>query len=401
MTMIGRRRFLALSGVSAATLAAPRLTAAAAGSGKRLALIILRGGWDGLSVVAPLGDPDYRRQRSSLALSAPGMEDGALPLTPDFVLHPALAPVHGLFKQEQLAVVQAVATAHRGRSHFDAQDILESGHDQAHASQDGWLNRAIGVFGGSGTRRGVAVGQGVPLVLRGPVPVASWAPSRLPTADDDFLDRVATLYANDALLARALGDGIRAQDMGDAMVGSESRKAGRGDAQAFRSACEAAGAMLADPTGPSVAVLELGGWDTHSAQGTVRGRLALRLNILAEGLARLNAALAPVWDDTAVVVVSEFGRTVAMNGSQGSDHGTAGVALVMGGAVRGGRVVADWPGLAPHRLFEGRDLRPTMDIRSLFKAVMRDHMGVAEGPVEDMVFPGSRAVHGLDGLFRA
>ncbi len=164
---------------------------------------------------------------------------------------------------------------------------------------------------------------------------------------------------------------------------------------------EAAARFLAAADGPRIAVIEASGWDTHANQGAETGQLANRLAGLDAGVAKLRTGLGEAWEDTVVAIVTEFGRTVRVNGTRGTDHGTAGAAILVGGAVRGGRVLADWPGLAPRALHEGRDLRPTTDLRALFKAVLAEHLGLDTGFIDREVFPGSGAARRLDGLIRA
>jgi uncharacterized protein (DUF1501 family) len=242
----------------------------------------------------------------------------------------------------------------------------------------------------------MAVGQAVPLVLRGPESVGSWAPSRLPGPDDDLMDRLVTLYGGDAFLGPRLEAALNAERMAGGEKGARTRPG-----EAFASLAEAAARMLSQPAGPRIAVIEAGGWDTHANQGLEGGALAQRLRRLDDGLGKLAAGMGSAWQHTVVLVVTEFGRTVAMNGTRGTDHGTASVALALGGAVDGGRVLGDWPGLARGRLRDGRDLAPATDLRALYKAILRDHLGVTTADLESRVFPASRATPPMDGLIRA
>jgi uncharacterized protein (DUF1501 family) len=296
-------------------------------------------------------------------------------------------------------VLHAVATPYRERSHFDGQMVLENGGTAA-GLRDGWLNRALGAFAGGKHDVAIALADNVPLVLRGPESVTSWSPSRLPDAADDTLERVAELYANDALLSSRLRDALAMRDMaGDsAQGGGAARGAGfRGDAQIGPLVSAAARFLKADD-GPRIAVFEAGGWDTHANQGAEQGQLALRLGGLDGAVAALKRDLGAVWNETALLIVTEFGRTVAANGTRGTDHGTGGCAFLAGGAVKGGRVIADWPGLGERDLFEGRDLKPTTDLRAVFKGVLRDHLGVSAETLDAAVFPDSRAVPAVEGL---
>lgn len=362
---------------------------------RRLVIVILRGALDGLAAVPPYSDPEYRRLRGGLALPE---NDGILDLDGRFGLHPALAPLHALYRSGEMTVLQAVATPYRSRSHFDGQDILENGVAGARDLKDGWLNRALGLIGGE--RIGLAVGQSVPLILRGDVPVASWAPPEMPAADGDFLSRLSALYARDTVLGPALQQGLRAQAMADDALDGARQDLGRmsgermyGRAprpQPLSATAQTVGRLLAAANGARVAVIELGGWDTHANQGVLNGQLANRLRELGEGLAALKPALGSAWRHTAIAVVTEFGRTVAVNGTNGTDHGTGAAAFLLGGAVTGGRVIARWPGLGTSQLYEGRDLAPTLDLRSVMKGLLIDHLGLPADGVERVVFPNSR-----------
>jgi len=388
---LDRRHFLRT--VTAASLAAayPGLSIARGETDKRFVLVILRGGLDGLGAVPPIGDPNYARIRGALALPRPGRDGGALELDGDFGLHPSLAGLHTLYAQGELQVIHATATPYRERSHFDAQDVLENGMLSAAGARDGWLNRALGVMPGGasviGAEQGIAIGQTVPLVLRGATRVTSWAPSMLPDVSADTLERIAWMYDEDEFFASRLAQALAARDLvdDDRMNG----RPGMGGRQAMERIVKAAGSFLAEPEGPRIAVLETSGWDTHANQGGTTGQLANRLQILDAGLVTLKASLGDAWNDTVVAVVSEFGRTVAPNGTRGTDHGTASCAFVLGGAVQGGRVIADWPGLSAAALHQGRDLRPTRDLRGVFKDILRDHLGIAAADLETIVFPAA------------
>ena len=402
--MIARRRLLQGLGATGAVgaMGLPSLGLAHAHTNRRLVVIILRGGLDGLAAVPPYGDRAYREHRQGLALPPPDQPDGLLDLDGFYGLHPAMEPLVPLFRAGELLVVHAVAPPHGERSHFAAQDILENGADRQFAHRDGWLNRALASFE-SDADLGIAVGRTVPLILRGDVPVASWTPSPRPSHGDEFLRRVAGLYRDDALIGAAIDEALRINAVAEASLTDDDRMAGRGGRrpEALEFVFRVTGAMLASADGPRVATLEVSGWETHARQGAVRGVLSGRLANLANGLGTFAVALGPAWRKTVVLVVTEFGRRVAENGSGGTDHGTGGVALLLGGAVAGGRVVADWHGLATSQLFEDRDLTATRDLRSVFKGVLRDHLGVAESELEDRVFPDSRAAPANEGLIRA
>jgi uncharacterized protein (DUF1501 family) len=394
MTMANRRTFLATS--ATLTLLAPfaRMAVAATHPEARLVLVILRGGLDGLAAVAPYAEPAYAQLRGPLALSRPGTANGALDLDGTFGLHPALTNLHAMYRANEALVLHATATPYRERSHFDAQNVLEAGGVSPSASGGGWLNRALAALdAGAAAPAAVALADNVPLVLRGERFVTSWAPSRLPTADDDTLARVRRLYeAADPALAASLNAALEARAIAGDAADAATARAG----QALVPLASAAARFLASAEGPRVAVLEAGGWDTHANQGAAQGPLALRLRGLDQGLQTLKAELGDAWRETSVLVVTEFGRTAAVNGTRGTDHGTAGCAFLVGGAVAGGRVLGDWPGLAARDLHEGRDLRATTDLRALFKAVLHERFGVAESALARIVFPASDAVEPLE-----
>lgn len=359
-------------------LAGTRVCAAGTAPRPRLVLLNLRGGLDALAVAAPYGEPAYARLRGGIALPSPASGDGLLALDGLFGLHPALAALHRRYEAGELALVHAVATAYRERSHFDAQKVLENGTGTP-ASVSGWLNRAAGAAPGLAV---LAVGASVPLVARGPAPVTSWSPSLLPGLDADTLARIEDLYNHDAFFAARLASALDAPD-GTGMTPRGRRR------QGIAHLVEPVAALLRAPGGPDVVALDWGGWDTHANQGGIEGGLALRLAQLDASLEALAGALGTLWAETMVLVVTEFGRTVRANGTRGTDHGTGALALALGGAVRGGRIIADWPGLAGASLYEGRDLRPTRDLRTLFAGALVTHLGLDAGRVAHDVFPGA------------
>jgi uncharacterized protein (DUF1501 family) len=383
-------------GSAAAVAGWPRLCLARVPGEGRLVFVFLRGGLDGLAAVAPYGEPAYARVRGELSVAA--ATGDALKLDGMFALHPQLTHVHAMFLSGECAVLHAVATAYRSRSHFDAQNLLENGTARPHARDAGWLNLALQSVkaGDQPSLSGIALANTAPLVIRGPAPVATWSPSLLPAPDADLLERLVEMYRDDRRLRTALDSALQAQAMLEAPAG-ESRTAG--GAQAFAVVARAAGNFLAQTGGPRIATIDMGGWDTHANQSSELGPLTRNLRMLDRGLDTLKAALGSAWKHTAVVVVTEFGRTVPMNGSRGTDHGTGAAAFVLGGSVRGGRVIADWPGLNQSALYEGRDLKPTADLRSLFKAVLTAQLGVTEAALETSIFPDSVAVKPIEGLF--
>jgi uncharacterized protein (DUF1501 family) len=417
---VKRREFLSLGALAAGgAFLTSRLclanAAAATQRRSRLVLVILRGALDGLAAVPPLGDRDYANLRGEFALRPPGEPQGALPLDGFFGLHPALSFLHDSYAARELLVFHAVASPYRERSHFDGQDVLENGTTLPHASQSGWLNRALAQAPGAARRdAGVALGQNMPLVMRGPAEVTSWSPSRLTGLDDDTLARITDLYAHDPLLSMRLADALAA----DAMVGGMAPAATTADASGQAAAppgarppaaaggdryaeiVRAAAGFLRQENGPQVAVFDTAGWDTHANEGGAEGQLAGRLTALDKGLATLRGELGRAWNDTAVLLVTEFGRTAAINGTRGTDHGTATMALLVGGAVAGGRVIADWPGLSSRSLYQGRDLMPTLDLRCVLKGLLQEQLAIPARSLDATVFPNSERARPLQGLLR-
>jgi len=380
----------------------------------RFVFIILRGALDGLSAVPPYGDPAYSDLRGPLALPVPGSAGGALRLDNVFGLHPSLAFLQECFSAQELTVLHAVATPYRDRSHFDGQDVLESGIIRPHASESGWLNRALTVQDGAPRRLGVALGTNVPLVMRGPAEVASWSPSHLASLSEDTLQRVTDLYASDSVLSLRLADALASDSIAaedqppsdekmSGTSGGDNRTepgAKRASPARFVETAHAAASFLSRNDGPRVAVLETSGWDTHANEGGAQGQLAQRLAALDAGLREFKSALGPVWRNTAILLATEFGRTAAANGTRGTDHGTGSAAFLVGGAVAGGRVHSDWPSLSAAALFEGRDLKPTLDLRAAIKGVLHDQLKVSGRALDTTVFPDSAGIRRLDGLIR-
>jgi uncharacterized protein (DUF1501 family) len=394
----------------------------------RFVFVILRGALDGLAAVPPHGDRDYASLRRDLAMPA----NSVLPLNDLFGLHPSLTFLSESFGARELIVFHAVASPYRERSHFDGQDVLENGYTRAHAAQSGWLNRALAAIPAeriTNPESGVALGQNIPLVMRGPAAVTSWSPSKLAALDEDTLERITDLYSGDPVLAGRLADALAADaiadspmtSVGDTMntngavstVGAvadpastlapnprNKLEAARGGGARYAEVIHAAAEFLRRDDGPKVAVFDTTGWDTHANEGAAQGQLAGRLAALDSGLRTLKQQLGPVWNDTAVLLATEFGRTAAINGTRGTDHGTATAAFLVGGAVRGGRVIADWPGLSSRALYQGRDLMPTQDMRSVLKGVMEEHLLIPARALDTTVFPDSGAAKALSGLVR-
>jgi uncharacterized protein (DUF1501 family) len=460
MRTLKRREFLTASAIAlGGTFLTSRLAFARTNTNNksRVVFIIMRGALDGLTAAPPYGDPDYAGLRRELALKAPGSVGGALPLNGFFGLHPSLTFLSESYTARELVVFHAVASPYRERSHFDGQDVLENGELQPHAVQTGWLNRALASLQtthGQSKELGVALGQNIPLVMRGPASVTSWSPSKLAALDEDTLERITDLYAGDPQLSARLADALAADAIADAPAQAlqaaaspaAASPAGAQSATAANAATMPAAAMQvanrpgavtsnppnaemqtaspnqsllqrAKPTrytevvraaagflrrddGPQVAVFDTTGWDTHANEGNAEGQLAGRLAALDAGLRTLKEELGPTWDNTAVVLATEFGRTAATNGTRGTDHGTATAAFLVGGAVQGGRVLTDWPGLSARSLYQGRDLKPTTDLRSILKGMLSEHLLVSTNALETSVFPNSTDARLIKGLFR-
>ncbi len=421
-----RRRFLLNTAAWAAGAALPGMVsanAAAAGSpvarfgtaassaadpatsGARLVVVILRGALDGLAAVPPYADPRYAGLRGELALAAPGATEGALALDGTFGLHPSLGFLHDRYAAGELSVFHAVSSPYRDRSHFDGQNVLENGLTKPLGSADGWLNRAIAALPRSSVvDRAVAVSQNVPLILRGDSPVISKSPQITADMDEDLLARLEDLYSGDAWFSARLSEAISTEKMADGAAaeppGSMTAAKSAGG-ERVSSLARMAAVLMRSEGGPQITVFEATGWDTHANQGAARGVLAQRLGGLDHGLRTLFEELGPLWSQTAVLVVTEFGRTAAMNGTRGTDHGTGSCAFLAGGAVRGGRVISDWPGLSQSALLDGRDLKPTLDLRSVFKAVLGEHLHIDAKSLDAKVFPDSKGARPLPGLMRA
>ncbi len=378
-----RRGLLSLgAGLGVTFLAAPVL-ADPLTARRKLVVIVCRGAMDGLSVSPPVGDTAYAGLRGPIAVPP----DKVLKLDADFGLHPKLTTVYALARSGQARIAPAVAIPERIRSHFEAQDLLESGGARVYDVTTGWLNRALSAASRDGHVTAISVGPEEPMILRGPAAVQSWSPGGRQSAD---LGRITTtlqdLYRHDALLGPALASGLQTEAAADTL--NQGQTVNGRDARAL---AVTAGRFVASDGGPSIAVLQLDGFDTHANQGAAEGQLANRLKTLDDVVAGLKDGLGPAWSQTVVVTATEFGRTAHVNGTGGTDHGTASTLILAGGALRRGGIVGDWPTLAQARLFEARDLAPTLDVRQVFKGLLQDHMGVDRRALDTRVFPDSRA----------
>jgi uncharacterized protein (DUF1501 family) len=395
-----RRVFLAGAGAFIAWANIPRM-ASAATRDPRMVVVILRGAMDGLAAVPPVGDPNYVELRRDLAIGTAGLEP-TLPLDSFFGLNQSLAAFHDEYRAGKALIVHAAASPYRERSHFDGQDVLENGMTGPRAADTGWLNRAAMAMP-AGDRvapvSGLAATATVPLILRGPAPILTWTPPNFKPAGTDTTERLMDLYARlDPALAKVFAEGATVDRLAAGQGMATPASSGANVTKSFVELAEGAGRLLASDEGPRLAAISYDGWDTHAAEGAAEGRLANLLSALDASLSALKSSMGGVWSETAVVVITEFGRTARINGTEGTDHGTATTALLLGGAINGGRVVADWPGLKPAQLYEQRDLAPTIDLRAVLKGVMRDHLGLSETALATDVFPGSIGVKPTDGL---
>ncbi|WP_428154081.1 DUF1501 domain-containing protein [Brevundimonas sp.] len=383
---MNRRHLLAAASAGVGLAFAGRVGAQTAGPANKLVVVIARGAMDGLSVTVPHGDPNYVPLRAGLAIPAPGEANGALALGEGFGLHPALAGLHDLYGAGQMRFAPAVALPVRIRSHFDAQDVLENGGEGLRQQTDGWLNRAIVAAGGA-SLKGLSIGAQTPLILRGDAPVSSWAPGGQVRGGDRIASLLQDLYVEDPMLGQNLARGLATEELvgrGQNMDGEDGRLR-RNDVLDLG---RAVARLMSGAEGADIVAVSLDGWDTHAGQ---RAQLQTRLTGLDQLVTGLKDGLGETWSRTVVVVATEFGRTARANGTQGTDHGTGSSLLLAGGAIRRGGPIGDWPTLADNRLFENRDLAPTMDIRSVFKGVLRDHLGVDRAALDGRVFPGSAA----------
>jgi len=394
-------RRTALLGLTAAiTLGRASLAVARAPTDRRLVVVILRGALDGMAAVVPYGDPALAGLRGDILLPSPGQPGGVLDLGGFYGLHPELAGLHGLYQAGELLPVHAVAGSWRSRSHFDAQDCLESGAE--HRMTSGWLNRAIVALPsrtGSAAGDALAVGVSVPLLLRGPALVANWAPESFAAPQPDLYATIAALNRADPATGPAIAEGLRQRGFSVEVLADTTPAHDKSprDKLAFPALAAAAGRMLAASDGPRIAALEIGGWDTHADQ---KRRLAQPLRQLDAGLVALKDGLGEAWRQTAVLVMTEFGRTVRANGTRGTDHGTGTVAFLLGGSVMGGRVMADWPGLGAGKLLDARDLQPTTDLRAIAKGLLAQHLGLSTAALTT-AFPGTERLQADRRLIRA
>ncbi|WP_408602387.1 DUF1501 domain-containing protein [Paraburkholderia guartelaensis] len=382
--MVSRRHFLRVAAAGAgAMLVAPQIVFANVETERRFVFVIQRGAADGLNIVVPYAEPAYATLRGPLAIDI----DKATKLDGTFALHPSLVQMAQMYGEKQALFVHAIASPYRDRSHFDGQNVLETGGRAPYQVKDGWLNRLVAMLPAS-RENAIALAPTVPLALRGTVQVSSYAPSALPSASDDLLTRVSALYDGDPQLRALWTSAMNARGLaGDVSARQDPASVGK-----------LAAGFLSRPDGPRIAMIETGGWDTHSAQNA---RLANQLKALDTMLASLRDGLGPAWDKTTVLVATEFGRTAAANGTGGTDHGQASVAMLVGGAVAGGRVQADWPGLRSADLYESRDLKPTASLDALIAGAAAESFGLDPQRTASTLFGDAGTKNAATGLIRA
>lgn len=367
-----RRKFLQISaGTFGLSFLSPSIGFAGTPSDTRFIFILQRGAADGLNTIIPYADPAYKNIRKEIAI-----EDG-IKLDGMFAIHPALKNIHALYLQKQAKFVHAVASPYRERSHFDGQNILEGGYNRAYEYDSGWLNRFISLIPQK-TSEPIAFMQTIPLAMRGPNPVTSYMPSNIPDANQDLMMRVANLYENDKKLYDLWLKAEATKDMGQALSGQGAERAGKMVAS-----------FLVKADGPRIAMLESQGWDTHSGQNN---RLNNNLKDIDNAIGAIKTGLGDVWNNTVIIIATEFGRTAHVNGTNGTDHGTASCAMILGGKVMGGNIEADWPGLSQSSLYEGRDLKPTKNLFSLIAQTLGASYNLDPKLVAKTIFPSVSGV---------
>ncbi|MDE1151731.1 MAG: DUF1501 domain-containing protein [Micavibrio sp.] len=421
--LLSRRQLLGAASGLAGALLLPGVKVSFANmpTEKRFIFYILRGAMDGLSAIPAYGDKNYVTNRNGLALP----QSAYTPLDGFFATHRNLAAFADMFKAGDAAAIHAVCTPYRDRSHFDAQNVLESGGVQPNRIHDGWLNRTLALYGTKKDGFALAVGQSVPLALQGAMPVSTWAPSAQGLPDSQMLLAFDKLYQHDMLFHTAFVEAVDIHGIAKtAMGGNTGLPEGsrdysvdgvKLDPQKFSGGDDiklvpnkatmgltmrAVGKIMAAADGPRIATIEQAGWDTHSEQGTDHGMFAIHIDSLNAAFAGLKESLGEQWKNTVILAATEFGRTVAQNGTGGTDHGTASCAFLLGGAVNGGKIYGEWPGLDKTQQLDGRDLRPTTDLRAIGKTVLKDHLGLPLTDINRDIFAGSDDIHPYEGLIR-
>jgi uncharacterized protein (DUF1501 family) len=392
--LLSRRAMLGVTAGLFSWAYGARFASAAGADDPRLLIVVLRGGMDGINVVVPFGDKSYVSMRGSIAIPAAS----TIPLDGFFGLHPAMPKLGAMYQSGDAAFVHATCVPLHNRSHFDGQDNLEAGLPGLIASNStGWLNRLLTALPAGNlikSHGAIEIGD-APLILRGPAPVLGWSPTWFDSVQNPTLKLVRSLYgARDPEMAEMLERGLEANRLASRVGGDD------GNISELRKGFRGAARLLAAADGPRIAVLSVGGWDTHTDEGGATGYLAEVLTDFDLAIDDFRTIAGPVWAQTAMVAATEFGRTVRVNGDGGTDHGVGTVALLAGGAINGGRVFGDWPGISTKQLFEDSDLRPTTDLRSVFKGVLRDHVGVANSLLNTTIFPESARTLPLKNLIK-
>ncbi|MBE7635548.1 DUF1501 domain-containing protein [Sneathiella sp. P13V-1] len=377
--MINRRNLMkSTMAMTAAATMPVSLCLAAANMEERFVVIVLRGGMDGLHALVPYADRNYRNLRPKLwkSFEAPRK---LIRLNDAFALHGKLKRLSELYKVGQLALFPATSTPYRERSHFDGQNVLEIGGRSPFELKDGWLNRAISELPkDDDDRLGLTIGSNLPLILQGEARIQTYGKSPFRETGEDFLNRLDYAYSDFPAFQKSLQTAMMSPQPDSNVMGGKTRKDSLADA------AKSAAALLIKEKGPRVAVLEMGGWDTHFGQV---GRLDRQFEALDDGIVALMDGLGASWKRTAVLVVSEFGRTAAENGTGGTDHGTGGLAILLGGAVRGGKIMGKWPGLAKGDLYQGRDVFPENNLDNVIAVILKEHLGLSDKTVRQKVLP--------------
>jgi uncharacterized protein (DUF1501 family) len=375
---------------------------------RHLVVIMMRGAVDGLNVVTPYREANYYRVRNSIAMPPPGQSSGLVDLDGYFGLNPALTPIMPLWQDKTLAFIHACGSPNTTRSHFEAQDILETAMMNTAMASQGWMNglaQALPV--NQSATRAVAFGNVLPKIFQGhydvsTIPVGIKGNGGKQVSNPQLEQAFSQLYGNQTELGGLYKQGLAARSsvMQDLQNGPDLEKEmeaaskGAPGADGFAIETSKVAQMIRQDPGVQLVFLDVGGWDTHVQQGSIKGQLFNKLNKLGEGIAALAQGLGPAYKDTAILIMSEFGRTVAENGNAGTDHGHGNVAWLMGGGVKGGKVWHRWPGLNENQLYEGRDLAVTTDFRGVIGSVASGHFGLDDQKIAAII-PGYQRDVGL------
>jgi uncharacterized protein (DUF1501 family) len=408
---MNRREFLQSAGCfSTGTIAAltsnswvaQALSASQPTANKRLIVVLLRGAVDGLNVVVPYQDMNYYKARPTIAIAKPGSVAGAIDLDGRFGLNPALESLMPLWKQGSLAFVHASGSPDGTRSHFDAQDYLETGTPGIKNTPDGWMNRLLVTLSNHNPVQALNLGNTTPRILAGPMAVASLAPGKrsvTPLAIDrpEVSNAFDGLYNNSDVLSRTYQEGRAARTEILASLQTEMDQSDRGapSTQGFVNDAKRLAQLMTRNANIQLGFVALGGWDTHINQGNGKGLLSARLKPLGDGLAALVQGLGPLYRDTTILVMSEFGRTVRENGNRGTDHGHGNAIWVLGGGIKGGRIHGEWSGLGDGQLYQGRDLAIATDFRDVIQPILTNRLLVNREQLA-RIFPGYQSTVKID-----